>query len=108
MEIHIREAKDVNLNSASEEELAEDVGLGPGRARRLIEARPFETWDELHRIEGMTEALVVELRGAGAVLGPSSPAEELSHLQTGHERDLLDKSIRADTLRREVQKSSKP
>lgn len=97
MKVPVREAKNVDLNAASEDELAEDVGLGPGRARRIIESRPFKDWDDVRRVEGLTDTVVNELQQAGAVLGPPVPERELSHLVSGHDRDQLDKSIRADT-----------
>jgi hypothetical protein len=96
MKVSIHEANDLDLNAASEDELA-DVGLGAGRARRIIEARPFRDWEEVSRVEGLTEQVVSQLRGAGAVLGPPNPESEVSHAKSGHDRDLLDKSIRADT-----------
>lgn len=97
MKVPLREARNVDLNAATEDELAEDVGLGPGRARRIIESRPFRSWDEVRRVEGLTDTVVDELRDAGAILGPPDEEREQSHLVSGHERDQLDKSIRADT-----------
>jgi DNA uptake protein ComE-like DNA-binding protein len=43
----IGEAKSVNLNSASPEELDRVGGLGQERARRIVGSRPFPSWDDL-------------------------------------------------------------
>jgi DNA uptake protein ComE-like DNA-binding protein len=64
----IGDAKGVNLNSASLEELDRVGGLGRERARRIVESRPFRSWDDLKRIEGFSDTLVDDLKQAGATL----------------------------------------
>jgi hypothetical protein len=96
MQVPVRDAKDVDLNSASEDELAEDVGLGPGRARRLVESRPFASWDDVRRVEGMTDVVVEELKSKGAVIGPAK-VTRTAFAADGREHDQLDKTIRVDT-----------
>jgi hypothetical protein len=98
MQVPVRNAKDVDINSASEDELADDVGLGAGRARRIIECRPFSDWDDLRRVEGVTDVVVTELRRRGAVIGPAL-VERTAFAADGREHDQLDKSIRADTFK---------
>jgi DNA uptake protein ComE-like DNA-binding protein len=65
----IGDAQGVDLNSADERALERVGGLGPERARRLIENRPFRSWDDLHRIEGFNDKLVEDLKRSGATLG---------------------------------------
>ena len=65
----IGDAKGIDLNNASEEELEKIGGIGRERARRIIEARPLNSWDDLKKIEGFSETLVNNLREAGATLG---------------------------------------
>lgn len=98
MQIPVREAKNVDLNSASEDELAEDVGLGAGRARRIVESRPFADWDDLSRVEGVTASVVEELKSKGAIIGPATGPSR-GFASDGREHDQLDKSIRADTYK---------
>jgi DNA uptake protein ComE-like DNA-binding protein len=42
----------VDLNTASEKEIEDLPMVGPERARRLIEARPFKSWQDLERVPG--------------------------------------------------------
>jgi DNA uptake protein ComE-like DNA-binding protein len=65
----IGNAKTVDLNTASEQELAEVGGLGSERARRIVESRPFHNWDDVKKIEGFGDRLTNDLRQAGATIG---------------------------------------
>ena len=64
----IGKASGVNLNTASEDELEKVGGLGPERAHRLVQSRPYRTWDDVKRIEGFSDKLVEDLERAGAQL----------------------------------------
>ena len=75
MEIPVHEAKNVALNTASEDELAIEVGLGPERASRIMASRPFRSWDDVKHVEGLTDVIVEKLQKAGAVLGDPELAE---------------------------------
>jgi len=99
MDLSVRDAKGVGLNVASEEELSLRVGLGPERTRRILASRPFHSWDDVKRIEGMTDALVEELKRAGAELGDPDravrvPREEEAWLKP----EELDPEIRGRRL----------
>jgi len=98
MQVPVHDAKNVDMNSATEDELAEDVGLGPGRARRIVESRPFSSWDDVRRVEGITDVVVEELKNKGATIGPAQP-QRSAFAADGREHDQLDKSIRADTYK---------
>jgi Helix-hairpin-helix motif len=74
MELPVRDAKDVALNTASEDELSVQVGLGPERASRIMASRPFRSWEDVRRVEGLTDAIVNALQRAGAVLGDADAA----------------------------------
>ncbi|HYZ33937.1 MAG TPA: helix-hairpin-helix domain-containing protein [Crenalkalicoccus sp.] len=65
----IGDAKGVNLNTASVDELERIGGIGRQRAERIVQARPFASWDDLKRVEGFSDKLVQDLREAGATLG---------------------------------------
>ncbi len=65
----IGHAKGVDLNTASEQELEQVGGLGRDRARRIMEARPLKSWDDVKRIEGFSDTLINDLRKAGATVG---------------------------------------
>jgi len=42
----------VDLNAASEDELAELPMVGPERARALVQNRPFRSWSDVERVPG--------------------------------------------------------
>lgn len=65
----IGNARGIDLNSASEEDLERVGGLGRERAQRIVQSRPFESWDDVKRIEGFSDKLVEDLRSAGASIG---------------------------------------
>ncbi len=65
----IGDANGVDLNKASEDQLERVGGLGRERARRIIQARPLKSWDDVKRIEGFSDKLVNDLRQAGARIG---------------------------------------
>jgi hypothetical protein len=71
-----RDARDIELNTSDEEDLAEAAGLGPERARRLVEHRPFRSWDDVQKLEGFTQMLVDTLQKAGAQLGAAEGADK--------------------------------
>lgn len=65
----IGEARGVDLNTASVEELERVGGIGRERAERIVRERPFNSWEDLKRIEGFSDKLINDLREAGATLG---------------------------------------
>jgi hypothetical protein len=75
MELPVHNAKGVALNTASEDELSEKIGLGPERASRIMAGRPFRSWDDVRRIEGLTDAIVEQLQRTGAELGDADAAQ---------------------------------
>jgi hypothetical protein len=77
MELPVRKAKGVALNTASEDELSIDVGLGPQRASRILASRPFHSWNDVRRVEGLTDAIVEALQRGGAELGEPDEAQRV-------------------------------
>ena len=57
---------DLDLNSASLEELPRIPVLGPERAKALIDARPFTHWRQVRHLPDFTDAAIEELRKGGA------------------------------------------
>jgi DNA uptake protein ComE-like DNA-binding protein len=65
----IGNANGVDLNSASIDQLKNVGGLGEDRARRIVQERPFDSWDDLkNKVEGFSDTLVDDLKQAGARL----------------------------------------
>jgi competence protein ComEA len=68
----------VNLNDASEEELARLPGIGPGKARAIAEhrhAHPFRRTDDLTKVKGIGRKTFGRLRPYITTVGPTT----LSH-----------------------------
>jgi hypothetical protein len=70
----VEHGDDIFINNSDEQELADRAGLGPERARRLVEHRPFHSWDDVNRLEGFTAVVVDALKQAGAQLGEPDPS----------------------------------
>lgn len=65
----IGNANGVDINSASERELENVGGLGQERAHRIVESRPFGSFEDLKKIDGFSDKLVQDLQDSGATLG---------------------------------------
>ncbi len=55
----------IDINSASIEELDKIVWVGPATAEKIINARPFSSVDDLVRVSRITEDRVVEIKNQG-------------------------------------------
>ncbi|HUO59389.1 MAG TPA: helix-hairpin-helix domain-containing protein [Candidatus Acidoferrales bacterium] len=65
----IGDANGVDLNTANQQQLEQVGGLGPDRAKRIIQSRPLKSWEDVKKIEGFSDKLVEDLRQAGARIG---------------------------------------
>jgi DNA uptake protein ComE-like DNA-binding protein len=65
----ITSATAVDLNDASEEELANLPMLRKQRARDLISHRPFSNWEEVEKVPGFSKWMVDDLKSGNARLG---------------------------------------
>lgn len=65
----IGSANGIDLNSASEQQLEHVGGLGRERAHRIVENRPFGSFEDLKKIDFFSEKLVQDLKNSGATLG---------------------------------------
>ena len=57
-----------DLNGASAAELMRINGIGPALAERIIAGRPYRSFDEVGRVEGISASLLAALRKA-CILG---------------------------------------
>jgi competence protein ComEA len=69
------EYEGIDLNRASEEELAELPMVGPRRARYIVENRPFRSWEDVKRVPGLSEGMVDDLRHGGATIDGQNGGE---------------------------------
>ena len=63
----------VDLNTADQKAIEALPGVGPTLAKRIMEARPFQSLDDLSKIKGMTKTKVAALKDKVTV-GPAAPA----------------------------------
>lgn len=67
-EIH-HEDRILDLNTASAEELADLPMVGAKRASELIQARPFNWWEDVEKVPGIDLGMVDDLPSGGARIG---------------------------------------
>jgi DNA uptake protein ComE-like DNA-binding protein len=65
----------IDLNTATEDDLANIPWLGRDLARRLIEHRPFTNMDYVRKVPGVTEDIVDTLVRGGATVSSGAPSE---------------------------------
>jgi len=66
----------IDINTASSEELKEIIGIGPALAQRIIEARPFNSLDDLIKVKGIGEITLQKIKDQGlAWVGPQEELE---------------------------------
>ena len=56
----------IELNSASLEELSRIPMIGPERARAIIAARPFTRWEQIRHLPDFDSRIVDDLKKGGA------------------------------------------
>lgn len=66
----------VNINTATSEQLESLPGIGAARVRLIIAHRPYESIDDLRRINGLPDALVDDLRPLLLVSGMEPEAAD--------------------------------
>ncbi len=64
----------VDINTASENDLAQIPWMGKERARALVQGRPYREINDLRRIPGFSDDVIDELVRGGATVGDPRPA----------------------------------
>ncbi len=64
----------IDLNTATEKDLANIAWLGRDRAREIVKHRPLTNMDDVRRIPGFTEDIIDQLVRGGAIVGHPAPA----------------------------------
>jgi DNA uptake protein ComE-like DNA-binding protein len=60
----------LDVNTATEDELAEVARLGLDRARLLVRHRPFTSWKDVQKRCGFSRALVEKIEQSGVLIRP--------------------------------------
>ncbi len=70
----------VNINTASESELTALPGVGPAKAKAIVEYRKqhgsFKTLDELKNVKGIGEGIFAKLKNEASVAAPAKKAAQ--------------------------------
>lgn len=68
----------VNINTATQDELVSVKGIGPGKAKAIIDYRtkngPFKSLDDLKGVKGFGEKTLAKLKGDLTVSGATETA----------------------------------
>ncbi len=59
----------IDLNTASEQELAQIPWIGADRAKELVRHRPFQRMDDVRRVPGFSDEVIDQLVRGGASVG---------------------------------------
>jgi competence protein ComEA len=91
---------EVNINTASKDELTALNGIGPVKAAAIITYReengPFKSVDDLKKVYGIGEKLVARLRNEISI-GSSAPAATSSTTTVKAAADKTEKTAEAET-----------
>ncbi len=72
----VQGASSIDINTAPLEELEKIIGIGPVLAQRIIEARPFDSLDDLIKVKGIGEITLQKIKDQGlAWVGPQEELE---------------------------------
>ncbi len=63
----------IDLNTATEKDLAGIPWLGSERAKEIVRHRPFSNMDDVRRIPGFDEDVIDQLVRGGAMVGKPTP-----------------------------------
>jgi comEA protein len=80
MEENEKKKEPVDINAASEQELAEIPGIGNERAKEIVEYREengeFKNWDDVKKIPGFSDELVDRLKREGVTMNEENEEDE--------------------------------
>ena len=95
----------VDINSASFEELDEIVWVGPATAQKIIDARPFDSVEDLEKVSGIGEVKISDIKEEGLACVEGEDEEEVEEFE--EEKEEVEKVIEKN-LNEEVVLLEKP
>ena len=101
-------ARRLNLNSASLDALLRVSSLSVRRARRLVQHRPYRSWDDIEQVPGFDRYVVYSLQ-ENSYLGPSVSIRRNSDVRpqrTGHHTKDVHLSVGEENLKTATQSES--
>lgn len=98
----------IDINSASLEELDNLYGIGPVKAEAIINSRPFQSIDELIDVSGIGEFTLTKIKEQGLACVEEETLEETQEPieETSEEPNEAEEEIAEDTTNQENPKDS--
>lgn len=95
----------IDINTATAEELDEIVHVGPAVAGYIIDARPFESLDELVNVKYISEGYLEDIReqDLACVNGFEENEEDESEEETENNDDSIEEKVSQETENPELQ-----
>ncbi|MFH1237875.1 MAG: helix-hairpin-helix domain-containing protein [archaeon] len=79
----------IDINSASEEELDEIIWVGSATAQKIIDGRPYETLNDIKKVYGIGDSKLEDIKGQGlACVEGEYVDEELEELEKTVEKEV--------------------
>ncbi|MFD1065945.1 MBL fold metallo-hydrolase [Oceanobacillus locisalsi] len=69
VEEETKEGSCIDLNRASEEDLTEIIHIGEERAAQIIDARPFDSLEDIENINGLGPSRIADIESEGYICG---------------------------------------
>lgn len=77
----------IDINSASLEELDEIVWVGPATAQKIVDARPFDSVENLDKVSGIGEVKVADILEEGLACVDGEVEEDLDEEEPREEEE---------------------
>ena len=101
----------VNINTATKEQLDGLKGIGPTKAQAIIDYRtkngPFKTVDDLEKVPGIGPATMKDIRGSISVTGASSTADAKKDAKADVKKEDKKADVKKDDKKADTKKDGK-
>lgn len=79
----------VNINTASAEELDKLSGIGPAKAESIIQTRPYNSVDDLEKVSGIGPATLEKIKSQGLACVEESKSKQ----EKSSSKEIINKSV---------------
>jgi competence ComEA-like helix-hairpin-helix protein len=102
------ENNQIDINQASAEDLDKLSGIGPVKAQAIIEARPFDSIDELIDVVGIGEVTLANIKqqGLACVKDEEESSQEESQKQEAEESKDAEETVTEEEIQNELIENS--